>query len=159
MIKKALVAALGARLEAELASLRQAAEAAREAATHEESKPENKYDTRGLEASYLAGAQAERAAELEQALKQLSGVPLKSFEGGARIGLSALVEVDREGEALHYFLMPVGGGHKLAHEGLHVTIIKPQSPLGRQLVGKTEGESFRLASAQGEKELEILQVR
>ena len=37
-----------------------------EAATNEESKAENKYDTRGLEASYMAQAQSLRVSELKK---------------------------------------------------------------------------------------------
>lgn len=41
---------------------------AREAATGADTKAENKYDTRGLEASYLAAGQAEQADDLSRAL-------------------------------------------------------------------------------------------
>lgn len=34
-------------------------------ATHEDTKAENKYDTHGLEASYLARAQSERVLDLK----------------------------------------------------------------------------------------------
>ena len=53
MDKQSLHQALLMRLRADLELLERAAHTAREAATHEESKAENKYDTRGLEASYL----------------------------------------------------------------------------------------------------------
>src|SRR5687767_406927 len=66
--KQALVTALLAKLEAELANMTKAANTAREAATHEEAKPENDKDTRALEASYLAAGQAERVRDLEAAL-------------------------------------------------------------------------------------------
>lgn len=39
-------------------------------ATHEESRPEDKYDTRGLEAAYLASGQAKQAAEAKRAIAQ-----------------------------------------------------------------------------------------
>ena len=44
----------------ELEVIKKSAEIAHDDATHEESRAENKYDTRGLESSYLAGAQMER---------------------------------------------------------------------------------------------------
>ena len=67
-MKAALLKQLAAKLEAELATIRAAAQATHAAATHPDAKAENKYDTRGLEASYLAGAQQERVAELEATL-------------------------------------------------------------------------------------------
>lgn len=54
MDKRALIKKIVAQLEAELALLTKAARSAHAEATHESSKAENKYDTRGLEASYLA---------------------------------------------------------------------------------------------------------
>src|SRR4029079_11978947 len=90
--KKALIASLCEQLAEKQRTIEVAAEAAREAATHEESKPENDKDTRALEASYLAGAQAARARELKAVLNALSFLPLRAFGAGDPIDLSALVE-------------------------------------------------------------------
>lgn len=49
------------RLAEDLLRVEQAAQIAHEAATHEENIAENKYDTLGLEAAYLATGQARRA--------------------------------------------------------------------------------------------------
>ena len=49
------------RLAEDLLQAEQAVRAAHEAATHEENIAENKYDTLGLEAAYLATGQARRA--------------------------------------------------------------------------------------------------
>ena len=46
----------------------------REEATDEQSKAENKYDTRGLEASYLARGQSRQARETEAALEQFAAL-------------------------------------------------------------------------------------
>lgn len=54
MTKHKLVAAIIARLEADLALFTAAALHAHHAATHEECQPDNKYDTTALEASYIA---------------------------------------------------------------------------------------------------------
>ena len=64
--KAKLVETILKSLEKDLEVLREAEKSTREAATHEESKPENEYDTRGLEASYLAGAQSKRIIETEE---------------------------------------------------------------------------------------------
>ena len=71
--KKALVATLVEKLDNELANMKRAAKDAREAATHEEAKPENDKDTRALEASYLAGAQAARVRELDALVLAAAG--------------------------------------------------------------------------------------
>jgi hypothetical protein len=63
MIKESLLARIIARLEADHALQLQAAKTAHAAATHEENIPDNKYDTLGLEASYIAQGHANRAQE------------------------------------------------------------------------------------------------
>ena len=57
-----------ARLAEDLLQAEQAARAAHETATHEENIAENKYDTLGLEAAYLATGQARRAEAIRQAM-------------------------------------------------------------------------------------------
>src|SRR5258707_8534043 len=69
--KRAIVVAIQEQLAAEIAVLTRAARDAHEAATHEEAKPENDKDTRSVEAAYLAGAQAERARDLERTASAL----------------------------------------------------------------------------------------
>ena len=79
------------RLEADLALLLTAAEVARQAATHEESKAENKYDTRGLEASYLAAGQARRAEEIRRALGAWRTLQMRPYDDEHGIQLGALI--------------------------------------------------------------------
>ena len=56
------------RLAEDLLQVEQAARVAHEAATHEENIAENKYDTLGLEAAYLAAGQTRRAEAIRQAM-------------------------------------------------------------------------------------------
>lgn len=157
--KQDLLSQIAAHLEAELTSLSKSAQAAHEAATHEEAKPENKYDTRGLEASYLAGAQKERLAELQAALQAVRSTVLRDFGDDAPIGPTALVELDQDGTTTLCFLMLLGAGYTLSLDGRPVLTITTQSPLGRALTGKRAGDYATLRTAQGEKEYEILGVR
>ena len=55
-----------------------AAKASHAEATAEENRAENKYDTRGLEASYLATGQANKVLELEAAIEAFSDLKSKS---------------------------------------------------------------------------------
>ena len=70
MKKSALLRKIIEHLTKDLAVYHKAARAAHAEATHEQSKAENKYDTRGLEASYLARGQSRQAAEIVQAIEQ-----------------------------------------------------------------------------------------
>ncbi len=145
-------------LQRELASLRESAEKTRRAATHEESRPENDKDTRGLEASYLARGQARRVEETEEALNRLRFMELAHFDGGAGIGLSALVELEVDGDERCYFLVPAGGGRKVEAQGHLIHLLTPATPVGRALIDKAAGDDFELRIAGKLREYEILSV-
>jgi len=160
--KRALVEALLAKLEEELANMRRAAKDAREAATHEEAKPENDKDTRALEASYLAGAQAARAREIEGALKAIGSMPLLDLSGGKTIiQASAVVTLeDEDEERTTFFVAPYGGGVLLSASGLTAQVVTPQSPRGQALLGRAEGDVIEVRGAKPgpPRELTIVEV-
>ncbi len=149
--KRALVAELVALLRADKETMDRAARAAHEAATHEESRPENDKDTRGLEAAYLAGAQAGRVRDLELAAKMLEGLPLRVLGAEDPISASAVVTLeDEEGGRAAYFFLPHGGGARLQHGETALVVVTPQSPLGRALLGKAQGDSIPAPGKRGE---------
>ena len=134
-----------ARLRATLALQVSAAELARDEAISEESQPENQYDTHSLEAGYLAEGQARQAAEMEESITILSALALPDFAADAPIALGALAEVrDGHGQAACYFLAPRAGGLEVELDGRVVLVVTPQSPLGRQLLGRRVGDLVRL---------------
>ena len=79
-------------IERELAILKKAAKDTADYATDSENKPENKYDTRGLEASYLAGAQAQRVSEMQDVLIAFRNQSLKNVHESAVVSIGSLVE-------------------------------------------------------------------
>lgn len=112
------------------------ARAAHDAATHEESLSEDKHDTRGLEASYLAGAQAKRSAEIRKLIGLYEQIPLRHFKEDDVIAAGAYVELVTEaGAKLECFLIPAGQGEKLEFENRIVQLVTPASPLGQELFG------------------------
>jgi hypothetical protein len=141
MPKHALLARIVARLQSELELLTRAALATHAEATDEENKAEDKYDTRGLEASYLAHGQSKAAEETALALAQFQALALRDFTAAEPIGLGALVSL--EGPA-RYFIGPRAGGTEVTLNGTTVLVITPQSPLGRQLLGRRQGDSVQL---------------
>lgn len=131
--KSALRAELLAQLTAALELAQVAHAAAVDGATNEESRAENDKDTRGLEQSYLARGQAQRVAELEAAVKDISVLALRTFTHRDPAAISALVTVDEDGAEHRFFLAPHGGGSLLAGA---IQVVTPSSPLGRALIGK-----------------------
>lgn len=139
--------------------LKAAALATYEDATHEESKPENEYDTRGLEASYLAGAQGKRLAETEEIFAMYKFLRLRNFSDKDAIGLSALIEVLHNNKKLCLFLVPKGGGLNVEFEGLNIQLIASTSPLGESLLGLKKGDIAIVENPKQDLEYEILDVR
>lgn len=140
--KTALRDAILGELRAELDRQRAAAELARDEAISEESRPENKWDTHSQEAAYLAEGQARITREVGEALALLATLPLPDFRPDDRVALGALVQVDTGRGTAAYFLAPRAGGVEVTVQGQSVLVVTPQSPLGRQLLGRRAGEEF-----------------
>lgn len=130
--------------EKDLALLINAALVAREAATHEESRSEDKHDTRGLEASYLAGGQARRAQELEELIHFYKALPVSDLKKGEALTAPALVELEIDEKEESFFLIPKGSSGKVEVKGKTLQIVTAQSPLGAELLGRECGEEFNL---------------
>jgi transcription elongation GreA/GreB family factor len=144
MNKRTIIKKIIIQLTEELQVYFRAAHASRTEATHESSKAENKYDTRGLEASYLARGQSRQAAEIESAIADFEKLTVKKFGVDEPIGLGALVELENGGENLFYFIGPRAGGTEILHDKKEILVITPQSPLGEQLLGKKQGDRPQL---------------
>ena len=127
-------------LNEELTTILSAAKFAREAATHEESKPEDQYDTRGLEASYLAGAQSERALQIERLIAMYKQLPVTTIQSNEQIGIGSLIEIESNRKRQWYFLVQQGGGISVTLDGKTILVITPSAPLGEAIFGKKSGE-------------------
>ena len=158
MDKHKLVASILKQLNEELEIVTRSAESAREAATHSESKAEDHHDTRGLEASYLAGAQASRAAELQRMITIYKFLYFPEFNPGDLIGPGALVQLELSGHHSFYFLVPQGGGLTLQMDGKPIRVITPMAPLGEALLGRTVGDTVEIEGAGGSRIYRIVSI-
>ncbi|MGA2181029.1 MAG: GreA/GreB family elongation factor [Verrucomicrobiota bacterium] len=158
MNKRALIKKIIARLTDELAVYFRAANASRAEATHEQNKAEDKYDTRGLEASYLAHGQSRQAAEIESAIVEFEKLAIRKFGDGEAIDPGALVDLETGGERSFYFIGPRAGGMEVVHEKREILVITPQSPLGEQLMGKKQGDQPQLTFGGAKQAAKILKV-
>jgi len=158
MNKRAILKKITAKLVEELEIYLRAAQFSRTEATHESNKAENKYDTRGLEASYLARGQSKQAAELEAALAEFEKLGLRKFAADDAIAVGALVAVEVGGETNVYFLGPRAGGTEIEHDRKEILVITPQSPLGEQLMGKRQGDKLPLNFGGSKQTAKILSV-
>lgn len=158
MNKRALIQKIVTKLTEELGVYFRAAQNSRAEATHEQSKAESKYDTRGLEASYLARGQSKQAAELEASIKEFEKLEVRKFALGEGIGVGALVELEADGEQSFYFIGPRAGGTEVVQDKKEVLVITPQSPLGAQLMEKKQGDRPQLLIAGRKQAARIIAV-
>ena len=148
------------RLAADLRQTEQAARTAHETATHEENIAENKYDTLGLEAAYLATGQARRAEAIRQAMATWRQFRPSPYDARKGIQLGALVcLVDAAGQQQLIFLGPEGGSMKLGSGAERVQVISGEAPLTKALLGKCEGDEVSLQIASSRQLLEVLRVQ
>ena len=158
MNKRALIQKIVAKLTSELGIYFRAAQNSRAEATHEQSKADNKYDTRGLEASYLARGQSRQAAELEASIAEFEKLEVRKFAASDAIDLGALVELELEGESEFYFIGPRAGGTEVEQDEKEILVITPQSPLGAQLLEKKQGDRPQLLLAGRKQSARIVSV-
>jgi hypothetical protein len=159
MDKQKLLQELRVRLEEERATTTRIALEAAAAVTHEDNKPENDKDMRSTEASYIARGQAERAREVERAIAMLASIYVRAFAPGDQIAATALVELLHGKSKLVCFVFPVAGGQRIRVGETDVQVVTPTSPLGKALMGLSEGEEAEVRTPQGTKVYEIASVR
>jgi len=105
-------------------------------ATHGENVAENKYDTLGLEAAYLAQGQAQRVDECKADLTAFRKLIATNFPPDKAIAIGALITIkDRQGAEQSLFLGPAAGGLKLIFQQKNIMLITSVAPLGKALMG------------------------
>src|SRR4051812_21311557 len=138
------------RLAEDLLQAEQAVREAHETATHEENIAENKYDTLGLEAAYLAAGQARRADAIRQAITHWHQFRPRPYDARQGIQLGALVcLVDSDDRQLLVFLGPEGGSMKLASGARLVQVISIDAPFGQGDAGQVRGRRGVVAGRSG----------
>lgn len=143
-VQKAIANALLSRYE----TAKWAAKQAHEAATNEESVAENKYDTFGLEASYLAHGQSQRVLECEKDWLVFDKKQPVLFDGEDVIDLWCLVtltELQASSAANKYFFIsPCAGGLTVEISEKALYLVTSSSPVGKALLGKYVGDELEL---------------
>lgn len=142
MNKRVLIEQIIQQLEHDLDIAKQAAQRAHDSATHEESIAENKYDTLGLEASYLAEGQSRRVEALQQDIllyRRLLERLDDQISESVSVGCLVFLQDDSDEKIHRYFLGPSAGGLVIEsnHEDKSITVITTDSPLGKAMQGKS----------------------
>ena len=142
MTKDDVISNLLRQMEEKIAIIKSALAETNESASGDETKSEGKYDTRAIEAAYLAEAQAGQLELAEKSLATFKRFEPRNFEMTEPVGPGALVEVDQDGEICFYLLAPTGGGLMTNYLGCDVTVITPDSRLYQELNEKKMGSEL-----------------
>ena len=142
MDKRFLVEQLATRLRESATVARRAEKAAAVEAREGATPAEKREDARvALEQGGLARGQAERAARVNAELATLEVFHPPQRSGG-NIALGSVVEVEDDNQGRTFFLAPVGAGVELTGpdgDGF-LSVVTPQSPIGRAVLGKRVGD-------------------
>ena len=148
--KTVIFAVINAQLKALTQVAITAANQAHETATHSETVARSKYETFGLEASYLAHGQAQRVADCKTAEAMFDALNIRGFGIDDAIDFGAVVVVrDGEDRTQLLFIGPAAGGVRVKlplkvtnlPQGLdEVMVITPSSPLGAVLMGRYQDD-------------------
>lgn len=136
-MKQTILDAVIKEMEAELERQLQANSQSNAGAAQSMVSGASQRDTTGYEASYLARGYAQHAQDLARQLEELKAMGIEDFSG-QEIDVGAIVVVDFDGKSDCYMLLNCGGGTEVKVDGNPITVITPESPLGKQLMGNIE---------------------
>ncbi|MBL4760370.1 MAG: GreA/GreB family elongation factor [Mariprofundaceae bacterium] len=154
--KAAILALIIQQLETDINISAQAVKMARDTATHKDCLGSSKYETMGLEASYLAQGQGTRLLELERSLAYFKQVKLQE---STSITLETYIILnDEDDKQTCLWMAGDAGGLKVPYQQQIITVITPKSPLGKAIMGKNIGDDFSLKIMAHEKSFEVLSL-
>lgn len=155
-MKQQLLDELIDKMKAEMNAIESAAKANKDFATDQEFKAESKYDTRSLEASYLASAELNRVEDLKLEIQMLEEVDLSLSAKSQEICIGSLVELRHKDQDRSYFLIPTSGGTLLKVGEKAILVVSVFSPLGDALLGLKTGDEFEVETPKETRSYKIL---
>lgn len=158
MNKTKLLQAVITKLSTDLAVLMTAAKSSHDAATHAENIPDNKYDTLALEASYVAQGQANRARQIRSSIELYRQLNLLD-QIDDTIQLGSLITLEAAtGARKSLFIGVAEGGLRIMHDAEEIVVITVSSPIGRELLGRSIGDSVAIGAGTARLLYEIIEV-
>jgi len=137
-VKAAILSRLGDQFETRLS----ASKKTRSAGNDSESKAEGKYDTLSIEENYLADGLAKQAHDAAADAAEIERMPTPEFGPEDPIDLGAMVKLEFADGAEWFFLASAAGGTEIEYDGIVITVLSAESPLGSQLIGARVGATI-----------------
>lgn len=158
VMKKEMVAqALLGHLKEEFDKAQEVYENSRGASQEADMAQEGKYDTRAIEAGYLAGALKKRVDELDMDVKMIEEL-IEELPKGQKVQIGSLVELKFNNQTRHYFITPTAGGTMLNVDGKGLLVISVFSPIGNEVLDLEAGDVFDVETGDITREYEVISV-
>jgi len=130
-----------AAVQADLDRLQAGLELAKAAKFESATRMQSRYDTFGVESSWVADGLATNLSERLEALRQLRNFKLPDDPRVAGVG--SVVGIGPSGGEVEnlYFILPAGGGLVLPIDGPpgEINVVTPQAPIARKLANRRLG--------------------
>jgi transcription elongation GreA/GreB family factor len=147
MDRLALVEQLASRIRQAAATAERAGQDAAQSAREGATPAEKREDARvALEQQSLAKGYGTRADRARAELAALEAFRPARLDGGARVGVGAIVEIEDGHEGRTLFLAPLGAGIELPGPGGDgfLSVVTPASPVGRAVLGRRRGDTIEI---------------
>jgi transcription elongation GreA/GreB family factor len=148
MDKQTIVDALIEQVDTEIEKAKNAFESTRDHAIEDDLKSESKWDTRSIEANYLASGHKKRVEELKLEKQMLEEIEVRKFEADEDVAIGAVVKLEHNGKLRSYFISPTAGGTILDIDG-PILVLSVFSPIGSEVLGLNVGDEFELETPKG----------
>ena len=122
-------------------------------------KSESKWDTRGIEAGYLAGAQKKRIDELKIELTLIENLEIASIRDNGPIIVGSLVTLLCNEDKSTYFLTSVSGGITIQINKTEIKVVSTNSPIGKSILGLELGDAFEFVHHKSKREYEVTSIK
>jgi len=135
-----LVEHLIAAMRAEISELRRSFEQARETTVTAPCRMQSRFDTKGVEAAWVADGLARALKEKDRQIAELER--FRPDNGNGKVAIGSVVELlHAEGGGREiYFIVPAGGGREIESCRLVIKTVTSTAPLGNAMIGKKDGE-------------------
>ncbi|PIX11033.1 hypothetical protein COZ73_03705 [Candidatus Falkowbacteria bacterium CG_4_8_14_3_um_filter_36_11] len=154
--KEKLIEQLSAILDSKEKEVKKNSKIAQNMANEAEGAMISRYDTFKEEGQYLAGGLKKRHEEIKSQIMVFNKIKNTSLKVNEKVELFSIVNVEfNDGTIEQYFICPVLSGEKVNGK----TIISLNTPLGKLLLGKKEGDEFVLKIQNKVREGEIVEIK
>jgi len=135
--KSELIASLTEQLGAGLECMTASAEGARQASVEAPGAMQSRYDSGKEENGYLADALNLRSVGMKRGINGMRFTELP--ENPVNVGVGCLVRVEDDFGQDDYLVLPYAGGETIETNHGDVTVVTPEAPLGKSLMGLEKG--------------------